>query len=472
MIKSIPHRNRTLRSSLGAHLAGLLLILPLTGAAQEIAAPHDSRLVEGPLTLRDCIAIALGESPKLEASRFDLLAATAEIRAEQGKTLPELTGSAEAELFSGNPTGKFTVFQSTDTTVIGLPGATKTVNLGELDIFGAKVRYPVFKDGSILGLNNPPAVAAKKAEKEALAWTTHLTREEVIYRITDAFIATVSAQNREGFVAHRVGLLEQSVGITQEQQKQGLALPIDLKLAKDQLNGAQSLSKIIHQQVAAGRTELAKALALPSASSLRLSSTLPEPPEPPRTEQLLNGPLHNHPSLQVQRATIDKAKQEYRLERFRLYPSVTLDGSALYVDDFNPPGQHVYTGAITVSVPIFDFGAQSATARAKKMTYLAEQARLASVADDVIYEIVKIYEEIGTLTEGILSRQQEVAKGERDWRVASSQQEQGITEPLKVNEAELYLIGKRDELTTLEARRLLLYAALQKATGGAWKWIP
>jgi multidrug efflux system outer membrane protein len=469
MIKSIPHRNRTLRSSLGTHLAGLFLILPLTGAAQEIAAPHDSRVVDGPLTLRDCIAIALGESPKLEASRFDLLAATAEIRAEQGKILPELTGSAEAELFSGNPTGKFTVFQAGDITGIG---ATKNVNLGELDIFGAKVRYPIFKDGSIFGLNHPPAVAAKKAEKEALAWTTHLTREEVIYRITDAFIATVSAQNREGFVTHRVGLLEQSVAITQEQQKQGLALPIDLKLAKDQLNGAQSLSKLIHQQVAAGRTELAKALALPSSSSLRLSSTLPEPPQPPGTEQLLNGPLHNHPSLQMQRATIEKAKQEYRLERFRLYPSVTLDGSALYVDDFNPPGQHVYTGAIAVSVPIFDFGAQSATARAKKMTYLAEQARLASVADDVIYEIVKIYEEIGTLTEGILSRQQEVAKGERDWRVASSQQQQGITEPLKTNEAELYLIGKRDELTTLEARRLLLYAALQKATGGAWKWIP
>jgi outer membrane protein TolC len=467
MIKSIPHRNRTLRSSLGAHLAGLLLILPLTAAAQEVAAPHDSRLVEGPLTLRNCIAIALGESPKLEASRLDLLATTAEIRAAQSMILPSLKGSVSAEVFSGQPTGKFTLVNVNVSNGVGLNAES-----GAIDVFGAQLHYPLFEDGSILGLNNPPAVAAKKAEREALAWTTHLTREEVIYRITDAFIATVSAQNREGFVAHRVSLLEQSVAITQEQQKQGLALPIDLKLAKDQLDGAQSLSKLIHQQVAAGRTELAKALALPSASSLRLSSTLPEPPEPPRTEQLLNGPLRNHPSLQMQRATIDKAKQEYRLERFRLYPSITLDGAVIYADDFDPPGNHLYSGAVTVHVPIFDFGAQSATVRAKRMTYQAEQARLASVADDVTYEIVKIYEEIGTLTEGILSRQQEVAKGERDWRVASSQQQQGITEPLKANEAELYLIGKRDELTTLEARRLLLYAALQKATGGAWKWIP
>ena len=460
-----------LGNSVVASLAGLLLILPLELPAQEITI-HDPELPRHPLTLQDCIAIVLGESPKLEASRFDLLAATAEIRAEQGKALPQLTGSAEAEIFSGNPTGKFSVFNATDTTVVGLPGATKTVNLGELDIFGAKLRYPVFKDGSIFGLNNPPAVAAKKAEKEALAWTTHLTREEVIYRITDAFITTVSAQNREGTVDRRVSLLEQSAGIIREQQKQGLSLPIDLQVAEEELSGARTLSKVIHDQVVAGKKEMAMALGLPSSATIRLSSTLPKPPEPPSAQELLNGPLRNHPSLQVQRATIEKAMQEYRLERFRLYPSVSLDGSALYVDDFNPPGQHVYTGAITVNVPIFDFGAQSATARAKKMTYLAEQARLAAVTDDVTYEIVKTYQQIYSLSQNILRIQQEAAKADREARVTAAQQGQGITTPLTAIEAQLTLVEKRDDLQTLQTRRLLLYAALQKATGGAWKWIP
>jgi len=37
---------------------------------------------------------------------------------------------------------------------------------------------------------------------------------------------------------------------------------------------------------------------------------------------------------------------------------------------------------------------------------------------------------------------------------------------------ELQLVGKRDELEIVQARRLLLYAKLQEAMGGTWKWLP
>ena len=69
------------------------------------------RALEAPpnhaLTLHDCIAIALGESPALEASRFDVLSAAQEVRAAQGMALPLVTGSAQYQLFSGSQTSKF-----------------------------------------------------------------------------------------------------------------------------------------------------------------------------------------------------------------------------------------------------------------------------------------------------------------------------------------------------------------------------
>jgi outer membrane protein TolC len=334
--------------------------------------------------------------------------------------------------------------------------------------------YPLFKDGSILGLNNAPTIAEKKAKKQALAWTVNLRREDVIYRISDEFIATVSARNRMGLAERRVKLLGQSVDITNEQQKQGLKLPIDLKLAKDQYSAAQTLVKLLREQATAGALSLSKSLGLSSPSQLYLSNTLPDPPDPPpSTEQLLGACLSHHPSLQVQRAVIDQAKQDYRLERYRLYPSVYLDGSANYIDDFNPSNNAtVYTGAIAISVPIFDFGAQLATARAKLMKYKAEEARLLSTADDVNYEVLKAYESIYVLSQNILSLREDVSKAERDVQVLESQQQQGIAEPLTVIEKELHLISKQDNLRGIEARQLATYALLQKAAGGAWKWIP
>ena len=467
MTKSILHRDRS-SNNVAAGLAALLFILACTSEAQDaLEAPRSH-----PLTLHDCIAIALGESPALEGSRYDVLSAAQEVRAAQGLALPQLTGSAGYQLFSGSRTGKFSIVNlGESTTGVSL----NTVDLGAVEIYSAKLSYALFKDGSILGLNNAPAIAEKKAKKQALAWTVNLTREAVIYRITDEFVATVSARNRMGLAERRVKLLDESVSITQEQQKQGLKLPIDVKVAREQSSAAKTLLTLLREQAVAGSLGLSKTLGLSSSSNLSLSNILPDPPDPPpTTEQLLGASLSHHPSLEKQRAVIDEAKQNYRLERFRLYPSVYLDGSANYIDDFSgvSNSDSVFIGAIAVSIPIFDFGAQLATTRSKLMKYKAEQARLFSTADDVNYEVLKIYQTIYTLTHNILSLQGDVAKAQRDVQVIQAQQLQGIGEPLIAIEKELHLIAKQDELEGIEARRLGDYARLQRAAGGAWKWIP
>ena len=470
MTKSVLHIDRS-SNNIAAYVAALLFILPCMSEAGEALEASPRR----PLTLHDCIAIAMGESPALEASRFDVFSADQEVRAAQGMLLPQVTGSAQYELFSGSPTSKFSVVNLGSVTPSGTVVTANSVGWTGVEVYGAHLKYPLFNEGSILGLNNAPAVAERKAKKQALAWTVNLTREEIIYRVTDEFVTTVSARNRMGLAERRIKLLDQSVSIMQESQKQGLKLPIDVKVAKEQFSAAQTLLKLLREQSVAGSLALSKTLGLSSSSHLSLSENLPDPPDPPpTTEQLIGACLAHHPSLEKQRAVIDQAKQEYRLERFRLYPSVFLDGSANYIDDFSgvSNSSSVFIGAVAISVPIFDFGAQLATTRSKLMKYKAEQARLFSTADEVNYEVLKIYETIYILTQHLLELHGDVAKAERDVEVLQAQQQQGVAEPLIAIEKELHLIAKQDELAGVAARRLSDYARLQKAAGGAWKWIP
>jgi outer membrane protein, multidrug efflux system len=470
MTKSVLRIDRS-SNNVAAYVAALLFILPCMSEAREaLEAP-----THHPLTLHDCIAIALGESPALEASRFDVLSAGEEVRAAQGMLLPQVTGSAQYQLFEGSPTSKFSVINLGSVTPSGTVVTPRVVTLTGVELYSAHLLYPLFKDGSILGLNNAPAVAEKKAKKQALAWTVNLTREQVIYRVTDEFVTTVSARNRMGLSERRVKLLDQSVSITEEQQKQGLKLPIDVKVVKEEFSAAQTLLQLLREQAAAGSLGLSKTLGLPSSSNLSLSNVLPDPPDPPpTTEQLIGACLNHHPAVERQRAIIDQAKQDYRLERYRLYPSVFLDGGATYIDDFSGVSNSasVFSGAIAISVPIFDFGAQLATTRSKLMTYKAEQAKLFATADDVNYEVLKIYQTIYTLTDDILTLKGDVAKAQRDVQVIQAQQQQGIAEPLIAIEKELHLIAKQDKLEGIEARRLSYYARLQKTAGGVWKWIP
>jgi len=459
--------------SRNSFVVGLVVLFALTfrlmaGEGGEVDTSHA-------LTLRDCIALALNESPELESSRLDVAQVTEEARAQRGEMLPKITGQWGATLFSGSPTSKFAVV-STGGPVIGVgperpEKGAKSVSGAAVETYVGQLSYPLFRDGSILGLNTAPAEASKLARRRNLAWTSRLKREEVISRITIGYISTVAAMNRSGYAERRVNLLQKQVNITEEQQKQGLSLPIDLKLARSQLGGAQTLSKILRQQAVAGRIDLAKALGFDSVDELHLSNELPEPPEPPSAEALLGPGLNEHPQLQAQKAVIDEARQDYLLERYRLYPSVSLNGSAVHIDDFGDNGAEVYSGVVAVDVPIFDFGAQTHATRGKLAKFQSEQAQLRAVSNDVTYKILLIYQSIYVLSQNILSLEDEVAKADRDYQIISSQQQQGISTPLTTIEKELHYIAKRDDLEGQRVRRLELYSELQKAAGGAWKWV-
>src|SRR5437660_11701838 len=124
MTKPIPHRNLTWRNSLAASLAALVLILPLRLPAGEISA-HNPDLPRHPLKLKDCIAIATGESPKLVASRLDIRAAGAEIRAAQDSLWPSLKGAGTGEAYSGEATSKVRILSRPGTSAaqtVGLAG--------------------------------------------------------------------------------------------------------------------------------------------------------------------------------------------------------------------------------------------------------------------------------------------------------------------------------------------------------------
>src|SRR4029453_5258463 len=303
MTRFNPHQNLFLGSSLIGLVAILLLVLPTRLPAGE-ARTRNLILPRHPLTLRDCIAIALGESPKLEASGLDLLAAGWDIRAAQASLWPNLTGSVGGEAFSGESTGKFGIVNTTSPSGGGV-NASRNVDLAGIALFDGKLLYPIFKDGSIFGFNDAPAVEIKRAQKDALQWTTHLTREEVIYRVTEVFIDTVAAQNRVQPIDHRVALLERSVDIQREEQQKGLLLPVDVQVVTKQLDSARSLSTIIHEQADAGYLGLIRLLGLQPSDHIRLNNTLPDPPSPPDAAQLFHTMLARHPSLRVQLANVN-----------------------------------------------------------------------------------------------------------------------------------------------------------------------
>src|SRR5690348_11946538 len=104
MTRSTLRRTR-LRNKLAASLVLFFstALCALAGAsAEHHVSPehHYVTLPSRPLTLKDCISLALDESPALEASRLDVTSAAEEARAARGELLPSITGRGTYQLFS------------------------------------------------------------------------------------------------------------------------------------------------------------------------------------------------------------------------------------------------------------------------------------------------------------------------------------------------------------------------------------
>src|SRR5690348_8069952 len=121
-----------------------------------------------PLTLPQCIDQAIAHSPRLSAYRHKTAADRYGITKKRGTTLPYVSSKLENYMVNGSPATIWTPLS------IGNPGATllptargvKNPN-AHWDPVGLQeigASYPLYENGSILGLNNPPVVAQAKAE--------------------------------------------------------------------------------------------------------------------------------------------------------------------------------------------------------------------------------------------------------------------------------------------------------------------
>jgi len=166
------------------------------------------------LTLRDCIEEAYGLSPALKADQLDIDAAGEEIIKQRTALLPSVYASTTVEELDGYPVSPFAVATGEDIeeglvgvnsrevettierTITTSGGKTRTAeravsrvvnastlprelhraDFAPLSMEKIEMDYPLFQNGSILGLNDAPAVANARAEKKQLEWTLKLGR--------------------------------------------------------------------------------------------------------------------------------------------------------------------------------------------------------------------------------------------------------------------------------------------------------
>jgi outer membrane protein len=420
---SLPGLTIALGTALGASTA---LAQPQTmRATTTVAQPQTPPGNVGfavPHTLNDALAIAYSTNPTLLTSR-------ATLRATDENVPQALAGWRPTVVLSGSAgyTG------GVDRTFI--PGGSINTNANRDTLsLSATVTQPLYRGGRTIATLN-------RSENQVLGQRARLmaTEETVFANVVTSYVNVIQDQQLVALNVSNVQVLSQQLQATNDRFRVGEITQTDVAQAQAALSAAQG-----QLATAEGNLQTARASFQQFVGVLPGQLAAPQPLKPPVNSgaQVVQFSANNNPNVIA--AMFDEAAGKDAVDQAfsALMPTVSLQGSESRIDNNLTPGTRVTgtAGLVSVSVPIYQGGAEYAAVRQAKQT---EQSLRKTVDDQ---------------------RRQAMQLGAQSWEtlIAARATIASTQAAIRANQVALEgtereaLLGTRTTLDVLNAQQLLL----------------
>lgn len=412
------------------------------------------------LGLGEYIDRIVAESPRIMASRLDVAAADYEARSTYAAYLPHVVGDARVGYIHGR---KLQGFQSNLNT-IGTANGDR-----EFTEEGPGLTVPIYKDGSFLGINVPPEVKRKRAYTQIVKSQGSLTSEEVVLTATEAYLRAIKVTHLLELRTQHFALAQKEARRVEDRAKDSLATAQELGVARLLLATSRASFEAERGEAIYSFLAVADLLGL-DAGTVRIQESYPEPAPLPDFNMIEGLSSTDHPKVRLQEASIQGAQAELELKRSRLFPSVTGDSYDFQYGDFHGDAANQWASAVTVHVPVFDFGEAYLATKSASIKVRAENERLLAVQQDVRRELAEAVLQIKQAAADFAKAGSEVAEKQR---VAIRLERMAQLDDAllsELNEAKLKLLDAKEALEQTHYELLLRYALYQKVTASKWKW--
>jgi outer membrane protein TolC len=421
------------------------------------------------LTLSDCLQRIRSISPALRAVRLDVETYERRARALRASYLPVLTANAQGGYLAGNPTSFFTVNGATEPEI----QRNEIPSVGSYRSGGANLTVPLIRDGSIFGLNDPPAARIKRADAQISKYGEISTEQQELYAVTRNYLDILSSQNKLILLKRLTEVSKLQYDLAATKFSAGIITQQDLDTARE--NWQQNLisSQTASDLAVESFLRLTLMLNISDPEAYTLQMEYPTMPKIPAYSEMVKF-LNSHPDVLQQEATIDKAKSQLALDQGKIWPVVGLSGNYTYADDAHriepKNGSAIWTSFLTVNAPVFDFGSLHQNARGSLASVDAESQRLSVAKENVRQRLYDAYSNIRDNTYQAASLNSRVAKALTQFKKSQVLSNSGaVTTTLAYqNEQDYINIRLQQEDTTVS--HILSFAQLQIAVAGKWSW--
>ena len=318
------------------------------------------------------------------------------------------------------------------------------------------------------------AVESADATLDASAEAQRAQLLSSIAEVARDYMQLRGAQDTLRITRDNLAAAVESVRLTTERARGGLATDLDVANARAQLEATAATVPQLEQQEAQGINAIGLLLGMaPAALGAELSPRKPVPPVPPRVPVGLPSELaRRRPDIRQAEAQLHAATADIGAAKADFYPRLTLSGSvALQATQIKNLGfsAGTYSFGPSLTVPIFEGGRLRGTLQLR-------EAQQQEAAVNYQRTVLQAFTEVDNALIAYAAEQrrrdrlaEQVAQSRRAFSLAQSQYRQGVTDFLQVLTAQRTVLAAEQQLSdstaTVSANLVSLYARL----GGGWE---
>lgn len=387
-----------------------------------------------PLTLEQCIAIALKYQPLLRAGQASIEASKAILEQSLANYYPQVNLNNSYSTTTNNYTS------STNSTVLGVPGLRNRYSWTFTDVGASALTLSqnIYDFGRTSNTANISRENIKVSQADL-----SITRQTVILNVQQAYYTILSAlrlvQVAEDTVNQNQQRLEQAQGFYQA----GTRPKIDVTNAEVNMANAQLALIVARNNYQVGRYTLNNAMGLRQDLNFAIEDILASKRREITLEEILQKAFDLRPEISQIRAKERAQEAAIKLAESSYYPTLSGNASHTYrTPDFQYYYWDSFFGA-SLNFPLFSGFSTPAQIAQAKATLRNLQALEESLKLSIRLEGQQAYLALKQADERIRVTEKLVGQAQENFELATGRYQVGVGFPLEVTDAEVSLANSR-----------------------------
>jgi outer membrane protein TolC len=411
--------------------------------------------------LQRCVDYAVQNNPDLQAAEAKIKVSTYSFDYQKKLFLPRLDLNGSTGYLTGEPTSPFAVIGGV--TEEGL--RSKNVS-GEYVSGALTLSVPVFKEG-VLFAKNAPTINMASNQVLIDKKNYEAKKNEIVFDVSTAFFNLLKINENIKAAGEHIKSLEETYKLAGSKYKEGLIsknellkTEVGLASGEKELSSSRNLSQLYS-------SDLSFKMGLESTKHITISPEDFKLPNLPPADKLVSIALANRPEVGSQEMRVSLAKEDQRKAESERYPNVDFNSSYGLINDYGSRVNQMWTSALVLNMPIFDFGAVRSKIKSQEAKSAEEEKLLHAIKGSVALEVIKAITSIDNARSEITLREKTVEQTTENARLMRAQFEQNLIPLSSVLEAEYALYEEQKALAQAKYDLTAGYLQMVKATGSS-----